>query len=57
MTNLYKKEEKDTPTGNPGTISHINQLIQNKKAVNRPKEIIDVMALEKNYKKIRDEKP
>lgn len=34
---------------------HINQLIQNKKAVNRPKDIIDVMALEKIIK-IRDEK-
>ena len=26
---------------------HINQLIKNKKATNRPKDIIDVMELEK----------
>ncbi|RCH53600.1 hypothetical protein DJ568_16995 [Mucilaginibacter hurinus] len=33
---------------------HINQLIANKKAVNRPKDQIDVIALE-NIKKIREE--
>ena len=33
---------------------HINQLIANKKAVNRPKDQIDVIELEK-IKKIRDE--
>lgn len=34
---------------------HINQLIQNKKVVNRPKDQIDVMELEK-IRKIRDGK-
>ena len=34
---------------------HINQLIANKKAVNRPKDQMDVIALE-NIKKIREEK-
>jgi len=32
---------------------HINQLIQNKKAVNRPKDQIDIIELEK-IKKLRD---
>ena len=32
---------------------HINQLIANKKAVNRPKDQIDVLELER-IKKIRD---
>ena len=34
---------------------HINQLIKNKKATNRPKDIIDVMELEKIIK-IREQK-
>ncbi len=33
---------------------HINQLIQNKKVINRPKDQVDVMELEK-IKKIREE--
>ena len=33
---------------------HINQLIQNKKTVNRPKDQVDVMELEK-IKQLRDE--
>jgi hypothetical protein len=33
---------------------HINQLIANKKAVNRPKDQIDVLELEK-IRKIREE--
>jgi hypothetical protein len=33
---------------------HINHLIQNKKAVNRPKDQVDVMELEK-IKKLREE--
>ena len=35
-------------------VLHINQLIANKKAINRPKDQIDVIELEK-IKKIRDE--
>lgn len=33
---------------------HINQLIENKKVVNRPKDQIDVLALEQ-IRKLRDE--
>ena len=36
---------------------HINQLIENKKAINRPKDIIDVIELEKIIKISTKEKP
>jgi hypothetical protein len=35
---------------------HINHLIENKKIVNRPKDQVDVIELEK-IRKIREEKP
>ena len=38
----------------PVPFLHINQLIQNKKAVNRPKDQIDVLELEK-IKQLRKE--
>lgn len=34
----------------PVPFLHINQLIQNKKAINRPKDMIDVIELEKIIK-------
>ncbi len=38
----------------PVPFLHLNQLIQNKKAVNRPKDQIDIMKLEK-IKRLRKE--
>lgn len=35
---------------------HINQLIENKKVINRPKDQLDIIALEQ-IRKLRDEQP
>ncbi|RZL54043.1 MAG: hypothetical protein EOO93_20410 [Pedobacter sp.] len=48
MASVANIEETNIP------FLHINQLIQNKKVVNRPKDQIDIIELE-NIKKIREE--